>query len=202
MGRMIIGAMELGLTILGMAWLLVFSWSADGVGLLLAWNILAVVYVLTGWLLLHRDLPDDPSAQVADWIGPSWYATTMALVASSSGLAAGMIMIASREGGGPDALAQGVAAFTVLMSWLLLHTAFAQIYARAYFAEGGLAFPECRWPQLTEFVYFSFTVGTSFAVSDVNVVDRSMRRRVVAHSVLSFFFNAAVVAIAIDWLKS
>lgn len=56
-------------------------------------------------------------------------------------------------------------------------------------------------PELAEFLYFSFTIGTSFAVSDVTVVSRSMRKRVTAHSVLSFFFNAAVVAIAIDWLK-
>ncbi|WP_280347740.1 DUF1345 domain-containing protein [Nocardia neocaledoniensis] len=200
MGRRMLGAMELGLTGLGVVWLTVFSWSGGGIGLLLVWNLLAVAYMVAGWALLSRDLPRDPSAELDDWVGPTWYATTMAMVASGSGAAAGFIMIAAREGGG-DALAESVAAATVLMSWLLLHTAFAQIYARAHYADGGLEFPHCRWPQLTEFVYFSFTVGTSFAVSDVDVVNRPMRRRVVAHSVLSFFFNAAVVAIAIDWLK-
>ncbi|MEV0334405.1 DUF1345 domain-containing protein [Nocardia sp. NPDC050717] len=201
MSRKALAAMELGLTGLGVVWLAMYSWSGSGIGLLLVWNLLAVAYMLAGWALLYRDLPRDPSADLDDWIGPTWFSTTMALVASGSGAAAGFIMIVARQGGGGDALAEGVAAATVLMSWLLLHTAFAQIYARAHYADGGLEFPHCAWPQLTEFVYFSFTVGTSFAVSDVDVVNRAMRRRVVAHSVLSFFFNAAVVAIAIDWLK-
>ncbi|MFC9470755.1 DUF1345 domain-containing protein [Nocardia sp. NPDC055002] len=193
MSRTLVWVLELGLTVLGVVWLSLFSWTTGGIGLLLVWNLLAVAYVATGWLLLRRDLPDDS----IDWIGPRWYTTTFAVVASGAGLAAGMIMIGARDSEADNA----VAAATVLMSWLLLHTAFAQIYARAQFADGGLRFPECPVPQLSEFVYFSFTIGTSFAVSDVKVVQRSMRRRVTAHSVLSFFFNAAVVAIAIDWIK-
>nr|WP_308248569.1 DUF1345 domain-containing protein [Nocardia sp. MH4] len=149
-------------------------------------------------MLLSKQLPDGHAGDLTTgWVGPRWYATTMALVASGSGLAAGMILIAGHD----DSAALAVSAATVLTSWLILHTAFAQIYARAYFPGGGLDFPECAVPELAEFLYFSFTIGTSFAVSDVTVVSRSMRKRVTAHSVLSFFFNAAVVAIAIDWLK-
>ncbi|WP_432758695.1 DUF1345 domain-containing protein [Streptomyces lydicamycinicus] len=54
---------------------------------------------------------------------------------------------------------------------------------------------------MTEFVYFFFTIGTSFAVSDVTVTNTSTRCRVATYSVFSFFFNATVIAIAIDWLK-
>ncbi|MFI5498379.1 DUF1345 domain-containing protein [Nocardia asteroides] len=195
--------LELGVTILGLIWLLVYSWRGTGIGVLIVWNALALAYITAGWLLLSRKLPEEPGQEFTGWwIGPRWYATMIALVASGSGLAAGMLLIVAKTAAADEPLTQGVSAVTVLMSWLLLHTAFAQIYARAFFPGGGLQFPECAAPQLAEFVYFSFTIGTSFAVSDVSVVNRGMRRRVTAHSVLSFFFNAAVVAIAIDWLKS
>ncbi len=97
---------------------------------------------------------------------------------------------------------QALAAAAILLSWLLLHTAFAQIYAREHAGEGGLDYPNCPVPQLTEFLYFATTIGTSFAVSDVTVTTRSMRRRVLVHSIVSFSFNAALIAIAIDWIKS
>lgn len=205
MGRVVgwmLWMLELGVTILGLIWLLVFSWRGTGIGVLIVWNVLALAYITAGWVLLSRKLPEEPGQEFTGWwIGPRWYATMIALVASGSGLAAGMLLIVAKTADSGEPLTQGVSAATVLMSWLLLHTAFAQIYARAFFPGGGLQFPECVVPQLAEFVYFSFTIGTSFAVSDVSVVDRGMRRRVTAHSVLSFFFNAAVVAIAIDWLK-
>lgn len=189
--------LELGLTVLGAVWLVLFSTAEFGVGLLLIWDVLALAYIVTGWLLLRRDLPVAASEELT---GPRWYTTLFAVVASGSGLTAGMILIAKDSV--TDDSDRAVAAATILLSWLLLHTAFAQIYTRAFRATGGLEFPECPAPQLTEFVYFSFVIGTSFAVSDVTVVNREMRRRVTAHSVLSFFFNAALVAIAIDWVKS
>lgn len=67
---------------------------------------------------------------------------------------------------------------------------------------GGLDFPGTDHPDLTEFLYFSFTIGTSFAVSDVDVRTAPMRRRVMVHSVIGFLFNAALPAVAVDRLKS
>ena len=55
-------------------------------------------------------------------------------------------------------------------------------------------------PTATDFLYFSFSVGTSFAVSDVNVASQAMRWHVMVHSVLSFFYNAVVLAAAIGFL--
>ncbi|WP_458688897.1 DUF1345 domain-containing protein [Nocardia tengchongensis] len=37
--------------------------------------------------------------------------------------------------------------------------------------------PELPQPQFSEFLYFATTIGTSFAVSDVTVTTRLMRRR-------------------------
>ena len=194
-------ALELGLPGLGAAWLVLFLVSDWGFDLLVVWDILALVYVVTGWLLLRGELPDGQTPELVEQVGPRWYTSLFALVSSCTGLAGGLVLIASRRAGDDDAILQAVSAITVLLSWLLLHTAFARLYSSAFFADGGLRFPDCEVPQLAEFVYFSFSVGTSFATSDVSIVTSQMRRRVTAHSVVSFFFNAAVVAIAIDWLK-
>ena len=197
--RWVLWTLELSLTVLGVVWLVRLSDDDTGVYLLVTWNALAVAYIGLGSFLLSRDLPGAGAEPIGELVGPRWYTQMLALVASGTGLAGGFALIATRDS--DDAVFQTAAATTVLLSWLLLHTAFAQMYARMFLADGGLEFPDCPRPQLAEFVYFSFTIGTTFAVSDVTVVDRSMRRRVTAHSILSFFFNTAVIAIAVDWLK-
>ncbi|NMN98037.1 DUF1345 domain-containing protein [Antrihabitans stalactiti] len=200
MRQRVLWTLEFSLTGLGIIWLVLLVFKVyTGFGLMLSWDVLVGVYVVLGWHSLRGELQVDRAAQLSELVGPRWYTAVLAVVASSAGLAGGFVMISAT---GSNPTEEGVAAATVLLSWLLLHTTFAQIYARACLDSGGLQFPECPNPQLAEFVYFSFTIGTTFAVSDVTVVTSRMRNRVTAHSVLSFFFNAAVVAIAIDWLKS
>ncbi|NBH12063.1 DUF1345 domain-containing protein [Amycolatopsis sp. SID8362] len=190
--------MELTLAVLGVAWLVLFLRSGQAVGLLLAWDVVAIAYMITGWLATRHELPAGRPEDLRELVGPRWYTQLFALVVSCAGLAAGLMVIVNRGSGGAAAVAAG----TILLSWLLLHSAFAQIYAREYVGERGLEFPGCPAPQATEFVYFAITIGTSFAVSDVTVTTRPMRRRVIAHGVVSFFFNTALIAIAIDWIKS
>ena len=61
----------------------------------------------------------------------------------------------------------------------------------------GLAFPGEQSPKQRDFAYFAFTVGTSFAVSDVNVTDDAMRQAVLGHQILSFFYNTCILATVI-----
>jgi uncharacterized membrane protein len=100
----------------------------------------------------------------------------------------------------------------IIAAWLLLHAGYAGFYASRYYEQeagegtkgqvvhGGLQFPRDAKPTATDFLYFSFSVGTSFAVSDVNVTTQAMRWHVMVHSVLSFFYNAVVLAAAIGFL--
>ncbi|WP_067473912.1 DUF1345 domain-containing protein [Actinomadura hibisca] len=201
MGKRVLAVLELSLIAFAVLW----SWrlgSPLGSELLVTWNVLALAYIALTWTLMHRAIPArEEEAELRHLAGPSWYTTLLVLAVSGSGLAGGLVLLlAEQQGTRGDMPPEWAAAAAVLTSWFLLHMAYAQLYVRAHFAGGGLAFPECRWPTLTEFVYFSFTLGTSFAVSDVTVTSTSMRRRVIVHSVFSFFFNAVVVALAIRWL--
>ena len=84
-----------------------------------------------------------------------------------------------------------MAALGVVSAWGVLHTSYALHYAYLYYrseeSPGELAFPGEQSPKQRNFAYFAFTVGTSFAVSDVDVSDDAMRQAVLGHQILSFF---------------
>lgn len=87
-------------------------------------------------------------------------------------------------------------------SWALLHTMFTFRYARLFYADhgraGGLLFPHDREPDYLDFAYFSFVIGMTFQVSDVQVTCRRLRRLAFLHGLLSFVFNTLVVALTIN----
>jgi len=95
-----------------------------------------------------------------------------------------------------------IAALGVISAWWILHTSYALHYAYLYYrseeSAGGLAFPSDQSPDQLDFAYFAFTIGTSFAVSDVDVTDRAIRRGVLEHQILSFFYNTSVLALVIN----
>jgi uncharacterized membrane protein len=101
----------------------------------------------------------------------------------------------------------GLAIITIVSSWLLVHTIFAQHYAHIYYqAErtldeckaDGLDFPGEIEPDYWDFLYFSFVIGMTSQVSDINVTSRELRRLSLIHGVLSFFFNTTIVAMMIN----
>jgi uncharacterized membrane protein len=90
------------------------------------------------------------------------------------------------------------AALGVISAWGVLHTSYALHYAYLYYRSeewaGGLAFPGEQSPNQLDFAYFAFTVGTSFAVSDVDVTDPAIRQAVLGHQILAFFYNTSILA--------
>lgn len=105
-----------------------------------------------------------------------------------------------------------LAGLTVVASWTVTHTTFALHYAHHYYGDGpapgaadhrgGLAFPGGALPDYWDFLYFSFVVGMTCQVSDVQVTTRAMRRLTLLHGVLSFFFNTVILALAVNLLAS
>jgi uncharacterized membrane protein len=99
-----------------------------------------------------------------------------------------------------------MAALGVISAWGVLHSSFALHYAYLYYrsedSAGGLAFPSEENPDQLDFAYFAFTIAVSFAASDVDVTDRTIRRTVLGHQVLSFFFNASILALVINLFTS
>jgi len=97
----------------------------------------------------------------------------------------------------------GLAALTIVLSWFFTHTMFALHYAHEFYGSGHgkvacLQFPGGGDPDYWDFVYFSFVVGMTAQVSDVQVATRSARRTVLAHGIVSFLFNAALLALTVN----
>ena len=105
-----------------------------------------------------------------------------------------------------------LAILAVAASWLLVHVMFALHYAHYFYGDdptragdderGGLAFPGGAPPDYWDFFYFSFVVGMTCQVSDVQVTSRGMRRLTLTHGILSFFFNTGVLALAVNIIAS
>jgi uncharacterized membrane protein len=100
-----------------------------------------------------------------------------------------------------------LAGATIFLSWVFAHTFFAVHYAHDFYADRdharppGLIFPGDRVdPDYWDFLYFSFVVGMTCQVSDVQVATQPWRRLVLAHGIVSFLFNTVVLALSINLL--
>ncbi len=105
----------------------------------------------------------------------------------------------------PDLLSLMLALAAAPLGWCMLHTISAFHYANLFYftsaseAPGkALEFPGTEEPDLWDFVYFSFVIGMTAQVSDVQIRTTGMRRTVTGHSVVSFFFNTVLIAMAVN----
>jgi uncharacterized membrane protein len=183
----------LGYTILGS------EQDADDAWFLGLWSGVAIAYLLIGAIRVRRQrlLPEDrPGQPVPEWsralLGPraSFFLT---VAASLTGLGAALDVLNAQEGTEYGSLVTGLGVVVVICAWLLLSLGYARFYAHWT----DWRFPRCPYPQLVDFLYFSVTIGVSFAASDVEVLSRQLRWHVMVHSVVAFFYNAIVLAVAV-----
>lgn len=202
---------------LGAAVALVLPADWGGVQRALAgWNVAVWLYLaLAGWMMARAD--HGHLRQVVEQQADS-AATVLALV-----IAACLVSLVGTvlELGTAKALPGGhawphvlLAAATVVGAWLLLPTVFSLSYASHYYRRGGgaaaapgggLQFPgaDDRFqPGYADFLYFAVTIAATAQTSDVAVTTPVMRRLVLAQSLLSFAFNTAVLALAINLAAS
>jgi len=115
----------------------------------------------------------------------------------------------SSKSSGPFDIALTIA--TLLIAWFFGNTVYALHYAHLFYTaddggkdRAGLAFPteagKDKDPIFPDFVYFSFTVGSALATSDVNVTSSHIRKVVTAHSIAAFIYNVGVFALTVNML--
>jgi uncharacterized membrane protein len=179
---------------------------SGAVTLLIAWEVAALAYLLAGLVaawpgrLLGVGSPRE-LRQFSRW---SWL---LPLVSSASGANSAIIALAAKndlERGAQSTLLAGAASLGVVLAWALLHVGFSHIYqaldAMQAKAEG-IDFHD-PGPRVTlDYLYFAFSIGTSFSASAAGVRTTRIRRVVLLHSILGFFYNALVVAVAIQVLQ-
>lgn len=110
-------------------------------------------------------------------------------------------------------------AFSVLslpLGWFTIHAMAAMHYAHLFWTgsdkvdasthrhlpTGGMLFPDTDRPVGWDFLYFSLVIGMTAQTADTNITTTSMRRAVMVHSIVSFFFNTVIMAAAVNLVVS
>lgn len=162
-----------------------------------------LVMVVALWVDSRTETGQPPSRVQANAL-VRWVSLIASLVSGLVGLVASFMVVL----GDPDAdvklLYKVIGVWAIVVAWTLIHWGFAQFYYTHHYAAArpGLEFPGTEMPDLVDFAYFSFTIGTTFATTDVVILSRRMRWRVLLHSVLTFFFNSAILVLALGSLSS
>jgi uncharacterized membrane protein len=95
-----------------------------------------------------------------------------------------------------------LAALTLINSWLLVPVMFTTRYADMFYSaaadERPLHFPGTPEPVFWDFAYFSFTIAAACQTADVSTEGAGIRRVVIAHTLISFLFNASILGFAIN----
>ena len=176
-----------------------------GVSLVAGWDAGAFTLLSLAWIIIglsnegetrHRAAMADPG-RTAVWL--------LVLASSTVSLFASILALRQSHGGASGILSIRplLCLGAVALAWSTTHTACTLRYAHLYYRDdndgvGGLGFPGERPPDYIDFAYFAFTVGMCFQVSDVTVTSRAIRRTVLVHALLSFAYNTAVVALALN----
>jgi uncharacterized membrane protein len=174
--------------------------------LLLGWDIGVILYLVLAYQLMvtcgideiRRRASEDDEGALALLIltGLSGLAIMGAIIAE--------LGIAKVSGQPRSGYGVAIAMITIVVSWAFVHTIFALHYAHEYYGEGrdhaigGLTFPGRQSPDYWDFVYFSVVIAMTSQVSDVVITSKIIRRIVIVHGVLAFFFNVAVFALTVN----
>jgi uncharacterized membrane protein len=173
--------------------------------LLIAWNVAAWTYLLPMWWLMTS-----ASQAKVKRIAEEEDRSAVAVLAILSVAAVTSLVAIFVELNQVSALPQFeriaryvLTALTLAGSWCLVGTLFTFHYAHMFYRaphdKRPLAFPgECAQPDYWDFLYVAFTLAVAVQTADVQATNTAMRKAMLAQSVLSFFFNAAILGLSIN----
>lgn len=173
--------------------------------ILTGWNCAVWSYLfLMGWLMLRAShVKVRKIAEQEDESAPA--VLVILSVAAVASLAAITFELAALRDVAPGQRIDRylITIATVLGSWFLVGTIFTFHYAHMFYRAADdarpLRFPENEQaPDYWDFLYFSFTIAVTAQTSDVTIMTRRMRKVVLAQSVLSFLFNAAILGMSVN----
>ena len=175
---------------------------------LLGWSVGVAVYLALAWWLCERFDAKRTRERAQAQDEPSVVLFFLMLLATMACMAAIVVMMQQGNdySGAERTLHIAMSVVALIASWLFIHTMFAFHYAHRYYQEEmehepdgpGLQFPGGLDPDYFDFLYYSFVIGMTSQVSDVQATSREMRRITLVHSVLSFGFNMLVLALSIN----
>jgi uncharacterized membrane protein len=172
---------------------------------LLAWDLTSAIYVGAALWMIARSTIETCHARAALYDESDWVIMTLVVASSAASFIAIFAELAAiKSAHAPPIISMVVTGATVVLSWTFTHVIFTLHYANLYYrprdqgTPGGLEFPGKRPPDYRDFLYYAFVIGCATQTADVNTVSPAMRRATLIHGVISFAFNAAILALMIN----
>ena len=179
--------------------------------LVVAWDISTISFLALIWAVISTASPEQTNQNATREDQSRNAILILVLIADTVSLGA----VGLNTHGVPKVDMVGhliVSIIAIICSWLLVHTMFTLHYAHHYYRAGllntdaepdeagGLGFPGEDPPNYLDFAYFSFVIGMTSQVSDVQITSPVMRRLALIHGVLSFAFNTIILALSVNIL--
>jgi len=168
-------------------------------GVLGGWAAAGAVFVVWTWTVI---VPMDAEATRAHATReqPARVLTHWIIVFAAVASLGAVVVVLLGGAGRADPLTMAAVLVSVLVSWAVVHTLYALMYARMYYTEpiGGVDFHQQEPPRYTDFTYIGVTVGMSFAISDTDLAASAFRRVAQVHALLSYLFGTVILALLVN----
>ncbi|MGN6211923.1 DUF1345 domain-containing protein [Parafilimonas sp.] len=174
----------------------------------LMWDAFALCYLILSWIVIaKRSVPQIKKLATKD-DGSAIFVFILIVISSLASMFTVLLLMLSQQNSSEtDILYLPAAISGMMLSWIMVHSIYTFHYAHRYYDDDennpgkdatGLEFPGNAKPNYLDFAYFSFVIGCTFQVSDVEVSSPKIRRIVLFHGLLSFALNTFVVALTIN----
>ncbi len=178
--------------------------------LVVAWSAFAFTITVLAWFVISTKDPYDARRDARLQDASATFLFVLVISAATASLLAVGLLLGSAKHLSPTGLGWHIAlsVTAIGLSWTLVHTIFALRYAHIYFRDarkverkeivGDLIFPGKAGPDYFDFAYFSFVIGMTCQVSDVQIASTKVRRLALVHGLISFAFNTAILAMFVN----
>lgn len=201
--------------VLGTCLFFVFPFQEDHAARwLLAWDIAVATYLVLAGIAMAGATEQSMQKRAEEVDEGRYGFLILSVFAAGASLAAIVVeLVQLNEAGGhnPHALFYVLVSLaTIVLSWAFIQIIFTEHYAHEYYMKGagdersrnrgggGIRFIGGQRPDYIDFLYFAVTIGVANQTADIAVSSRPMRLLVLIHSVISYFFNATILALSIN----
>jgi uncharacterized membrane protein len=177
---------------------------------MLLFDLFTGVLICFSWITFFITPYEELRGQAKEQDGSRIVVFVLLLVCACVSMYSVVVLLLDDSGSKETKTLELVAAVAgMLLSWVLVHTVFTFRYAHMYYANHktkpgsdaeGLEFPGNEKPDFPDFAYFSFVLGMTFQVSDVEILQKSIRRLALLHGFISFLYNTTIIGLTINIL--
>lgn len=174
-----------------------------------SWIVFTLTFLILSWIVISKRTVLQIRIKATEDDGSVLFVFFMVLISAFAGMLTVLLIIISKDSAVRESfLFLPSCILGMILSWVMVHTIFVFHYAHEYYDNtwdkngnkyvGGLIFPEEDEPDYLDFAYYSFGLGCTFQVADVNITSRKIRRITMFHGLLAFILNTFVIALTIN----